>query len=154
MLPAFENFKVTAVPEFNIDELIISGKNEKQVLIVIQANNSLAKDLEQFLSKIMQAIGFKLNEDTLILKVKEGSSLSFAELSQKHQIQQVIVFGISPSKLGLNFHRRMYFPFQCGEFSFLFADDLNKIYEERQQGGKKMAGQLWNALKVMFSSEF
>jgi len=42
-------------------------------------------------------------------------------------------------------------PVQFGSTTFVLADSIADIFEERQAGGKEKSGQLWRTLKACFN---
>ena len=148
MVPLFENFKVYDLAG---DIKITPGAgDDKQILLIVQSEDRLSDELKQFLAKIVQAVDRNLDQDFWMLTISEATKLSFVDLVKDHNIQQTIVFGVQPGQLGININAPLYKPIHLSTNEFLFADDLQLIFEERQRGEKKMAGLLWQGLKMFF----
>lgn len=127
------------------------GENTKQTFIVFQQDERV-EELLQFLTKILAAVQLDLQKDVKLLAVEPQEQFSFIQLSKIFEIQKLLSFGISPNRMGINFQTIPYTISKHENRSFIFADDLKKILEERQQGGKRMSGELWKALKALFLS--
>ena len=69
---------------------------------------------------------------------------------KSQKISHAFFFGMQPKQVGLNGAIPLYHPIQLNNITFIFADELSAIYTERQEGGKKMSGALWNVLKSLF----
>ena len=149
MVPLFKNFKITNVPSGDFD-VEIMGDNQKQLLLVVQISDSFPDELDVFLEKIFQAAGVDPKRDAIILKLPADKEIPFALLKQRYDFKNVVVFGALKNNLGLNFTILPYQLTKLATIHFLFADNLNQIFQERQNGGKKMAAKLWKALKIMF----
>lgn len=106
--------------------------------------------LGDFLEKVLAAAGIRLSTDVLLIRLTKGEPFSFSQLSRRHGIRQVLIFGIEPGLLGLHFQLPLYQPVQLGPTTFLLAHNLADIHQERQQGGKEKAGLLWKALQILF----
>lgn len=148
--PEFLDFAIINVPESGDLSDQLYGQNRRNVLVVFQcdANN---EELEDFLGKILAAVQLDLKKDTALLKLTANQRFSFSGLRRTYDFKTVIAFGISAGRMGVQFTTPLYQPVQHEGTTFLFSDDLEKIYEERQAGGKKMSAALWKALKEIFS---
>ena len=125
------------------------GENQKGLLLITESQGK-EEELQSFLGKILGAVKFELQKDAYLLPLNPEENIHFDQLRKDLDISHVISFGIPPHQLGLNFRPAKYQPLTLGKFTFLFADPLTKIFEERQKGGKQMAGSLWQALKTLF----
>lgn len=145
----FFDFDILDLPENDNLTGRLSGENAKGILIVFQ-NAQNNEELLPFLEKILVAVQLNAPKDTLVLEITAQEKFSFLGLSQKLGFQYFISFGIEPERMGLYYENTLYQPLQYDNCTFLFADDLQKIFEERQQGGKRMSGELWKVLKSLF----
>ena len=145
----FNDFELFAVPERH--EFISRGQgaNEKGLILSWEAEENSEK-MEAFLGKILSALQLNLERDAFLLRLTPGAKLSFAGLREKQEIQHLVAFGIPPTRLGLHFEFSPYQAFQNEQITFLFADSLPEIYQERQEGGRQKSGALWNALQTIF----
>jgi len=110
------------------------------------------EDLQSFLEKVLQAVGYQLYEDTASIQVTSDQKLSLTQVLRVHSCAHVLLFGLSPQNLGIHLELPKYVPVRHGVQHYMLADDLEAIYEERQKGGKKMSAALWNMLKQMFTT--
>jgi hypothetical protein len=145
----FKDTNIFSLPETGKQHLDLLGNNQKAVLVVLRVKE-WNQELHTFLGKILGAVQLNLDEDTHCLNITNHPTISFSQLNQKQPYRQVICFGLKPEELGVNIHAQMYQPFVLSDVHWLFANDLQAIYEERQAGKKQMAGALWKALKDMF----
>lgn len=145
----FFDFDILDVPENNNQAGRLSGDNAKEILIVFQ-NMQDNEELLPFLEKILAAVQLNAQKDTLVLEITTQEKFSFLDLRQRLAFQHFIAFGIEPQTMGIHYENTLYQPVRYDNCTFLFADDLQKIFEERQQGGKRMSGELWKVLKSLF----
>lgn len=145
----FFDFVIVDVPENDDLTRRLSGENAKGVLIVFQ-NPRNNVELLPFLEKILATVQLNAQKDTFILEITDQEKFSFLDFRQKLAFQYFIAFGIAPERMGIHYESDLYQPIRYNDCTFLFADDLQKILEERQQGGKRMSGELWRVLKALF----
>jgi len=120
------------------------GRNQKHILVVYREDKG-KEELKQLLEKILTAAKFNVAEDVLLLNLPSKESFSFTALKGKVEIKEVLLFGVDPKLLGLNFDQAYYQPFEHLNCRYLFADDLSKISTNQQ-----LKGNLWNCLKEMY----
>jgi len=126
-----------------------TGENAKTVLVIFQTTEN-QEELKAFLGKVLSAVQLDFEKDTLSLAVEKEEKFSFIQLCQSFDIQILIAFGIAPQHLGLHFRTSPYDLIRHDQRNYVFVDDLQLIYEERQQGGKQMSGKLWHTLQSLF----
>ncbi len=148
--PTFLDFDLLDVPERDSVSAQMRGQNQKNVLIVFPCDES-KEELEAFLGKIFAAVQLDIKKDTIILNLTDRQRFSFIGTNQAQNFKTVIAFGIDAARMGVQFATPPYLPVQHEGTTFLFADDLEAIFEERQAGGKQMSGALWAALKEIFN---
>lgn len=146
----FFDFDIINVPDSSQLTARTIGKNEKGIFILFQDNQDNREELALFLEKILAAVQLNAQKDTLIMEITAAATISFIGLRQRFNFRYFICFGINPKQLGVQFETKPYQAIRHDGITFIFADDLQKIYEERQQGGKQMSGELWRVLKTMF----
>jgi hypothetical protein len=148
----FIDFKLFAV--FGLDESAPLGRggNRKGIAVVFEALEGETEPLREFLLRVFNALKLDLDEDALLLPIRPGERLNLQNLCRKYDIRFLISFGVSPNRLSMHVNEVKYHPFRLNERTFIFADDLSRIKEERDKGGKRMSGMLWEALQAMFSS--
>ena len=148
--PTFLDFDLLDVPERDSVSAQLRGQNQKKILIVFPCDES-KEELEAFLGKIFAAVQLDIKKDAILLKLTVRQRFSFIGVNQAHDFDKVIAFGIDAARMGVQFATPRYQPVQHEGITFLFADDLEAIFEERQAGGKQMSGALWAALKEIFN---
>lgn len=125
------------------------GQNMRKTLIIFQTKAAV-EELRSFLGKVLAAAQLDLSQDTLTLAIMPNEKFSFNNLCQYFDIQSLIAFGVKPESLGIHFQMAPYELLHHEGRHYVFVDDLQAIYEERQQGGKRMSGELWKILKTLF----
>lgn len=148
--PTFLDFDLLDVPERDSANAQMRGQNQKKILIVFPCAES-NEELEAFLGKIFAAVQLDIKKDATLLKLTAHQRFSFIGANQARDFEKVIAFGIDAARMGVQFATPHYQPVQHEGITFLFADDLEAIFAERQAGGKQMSGALWAALKDIFN---
>ncbi|MBL7779679.1 MAG: hypothetical protein JNM22_00590 [Saprospiraceae bacterium] len=98
-----------------------------------------------FLKKVLSAAQLDLERDTLFAIIPEGMPIDMAASLRIKPATHVLVFGISPTQLGLHVEARPFQPFSFYGTTWLFADALSALEPD-----KTKKGLLWTALKSMF----
>ena len=141
----FSDHQLFVVPETNNRQLPGSGENRKHLLVLYRKEEE-STSLKELLSKILAAAKFDIQQDVRLVELSSDETFSVSALRSKEVIKQVIILGLNPGQLGLHFTFEKYAPFPHTDCDFLIADPLSAINENRQ-----LKGQLWNAMKVLFS---
>lgn len=121
-----------------------SGSNQKSLLVVYNKDSATEANLE-LLAKILSAVKYNLAEDVLSLPISKGKMSSFIGLTTKERFEHVLVFGCSPTQIGLNFQVQKYTAMICNDCCFLFVDDLADIAKR-----KELKASLWQCLQKLF----
>ena len=145
----FKDFKIFAVPETNKLLKRLKGDNQSGVLIVWESVEE-SEEIEAFLAKILSAVQLDLKRDSSLIQLHPNEKMRFTQVKDKLSSKYLISFGIQPGRLGLHFENQPYQFIQHQDVTYLFADNLMEIYEERQAGGKQKSGALWKALQAIF----
>lgn len=138
---AILDFKVFSVQETEFSRC--SGENKKGLLLAL--SEPLTPALVEFLSKILKAIHYDLQQDTLSLPLTEGEAFWFSDLARKKDVQRAIFFGVSPKQAGLNLIALPYLPLTLLQKNLLFVEPLSTIEQNPDLKRK-----LWAALKEIF----
>lgn len=112
------------------------------VLALAESTNPANFD---FLSKVLSAAQLNLETDTLFAEIPDGETRILAPDLQEYRPQYILVFGLSPSDLGLSFEVQAYQILNFYGCTWLFADRLSTLEPD-----KVKKGQLWAALKQIF----
>ncbi len=131
---------------YPVDKVEISagkGLNKKGLLVAMAGTE--APELLAFLEKVLQAVGYDLQEDALSIWVTSAEPFWFKGLDQAAGFSHAIFFGIPPAQAGLNLQAQLYQPVSIADKTFLFADNLQKIQEN-----PPLKRPLWEALKTIF----
>ena len=126
-------------------DLKLWGSNQKQLIIVYRADNSPLD--KAFLTKILGAVHYDLQEDTTLIELNEGQNLSFQNISKRLTPRHLISLGVPPKDLGLNLTDQLYQQRNVENCCFLFTDKLSEIAAD-----KNKKGALWGCLQTMFIS--
>lgn len=116
------------------------GLFAKKILVLAAPDTHL-----DFLQKVLGAAQIDLKNDALLARFPKGVGGSLLQETNVKQAKRIIVFGHSPTLLGLHIQAPAYKVFEFSGVQWLFADELAAI--EPDQNRKKM---LWAALKEMF----
>ncbi len=140
----FLNFEIypNVIPTDKLN--FIYENNSKNTLIIIK--NANTTNLE-FLSKILTAIKFDIENDIILLEVPDNHQINFAELKKgiTTNIETVVLFGINPKQLDLQFKLPNYYKLSVNQINYLGAEDLSTIANNNSK--KK---ELWAALQILF----
>lgn len=129
------------------EAIMAQGSNKKGLMIFFDAPEEMHQELIGFMAKILKAIQLDLEQDTIFIHMKPDQSVKITELLQKNPSQQILIFGLPPRDLGIQFPLPPYIQVEHQGIHYLAADSLPAIFAERQTGGKKMSGQLWKAIQ-------
>ncbi len=89
-------------------------------------------------------------QEAYTIELTAGEAISLPRQPWLKSSSYVLIFGVQTHQLGLGFQLPAYQPIVFQGKTYLWSDALAAIAEERRQGGKKMSGQLWQALKTLF----
>lgn len=145
----FLDFKVFAAPEASAGKERCVGDGKKQVLVICQAAEA-NEALLDFLGRILGAVNLDPRRDVRLYTITPAKAISLSGIRRDFPFEKAILFGVEPGQAGLQFTPARYQPVELAGVRYLFADDLQEIYIERQQGKKKRAAALWNSLREMF----
>ncbi len=115
--------------------------NPKPVFIVLAKDERLHLS---FLDKILNAIGMDRTNDVMTFLHDKASVPIHNRVSQMDDAK-VLIFGIRPTELGINFSYKEYEPILFDNTEYLFSGSLEDLQSDKR---KKLA--LWNALQIMF----
>lgn len=149
MKQLFKHINLFSLPETEKQAFEGFGNDNKAILLILRVKE-WDQELKTFLGKILKAVDLDIEEDIYCINITNHSSISFSRLPGKNNYQNIICFGLAPTEIGLTVDCKMYQPFVLSNKNWLFAHNLQDIFEERQQGKKQMAGALWNAMKQLF----
>ncbi len=141
--PSFFTTNLYIVSDEKKSEFNLRGSNQKQLMIVYRADNTPLD--EDFLSKILGAVQYDLQQDTTLIELSEYQNFSFQIFSKTLNPRHFISLGLNPEELGLNLSSQLYQPLNTEDCSFLFVNNLAEI---KQDTNKKAA--LWGCLQSMF----
>ncbi len=138
----FFDFKIIELQDLTDLIAKLEGTIAKGVFVCYAASET---EYEAFLSKILSAINLDLKTEVLVLKETLETGFSFSQLQTQRGIKIALVFGYLPQHLGVQVNYQKYQPFIIKNCTFLFADKLAKISED-----KKLKTLLWKALQTVF----
>jgi hypothetical protein len=119
----------------------IKGSNHKGVLLVYDIDDN---DHLDFLSKILSAVQLDFDK-ILTLEMKGRETFKIPTIIDEIKIDTVIIFGLNPKQLCINFLNTRYKIEQMKGTKFLFADNLDTISND-----KELKKKLWLSLKELF----
>lgn len=150
MNPSFLDYPLYRVPDAPLPQDRTKGKGQKGIVLLYECKLAEEEVLSPFVDKILQAAKVDREQDALSIRITPGERISLHQLPDCQAMQYCLIFGVKPAQLGLNLQLPAYQPILFSDITFLRADALKSIWEERQEGGKKMSGQLWRALQQLF----
>lgn len=143
------DFDLYAKPERLLEATELSGQGQAGIFIAYAPGQASSNNLD-YLKKILGAAKIDLESDTYFVALSTEEQLQLDKRQFATDIKYILLFGVQPKQLSLNF---ILPPYQVklyqGE-TYLLVDALGLIQEERQAGNSKKAGALWLALKQMF----
>ena len=138
------DYKVFVAPDFSKIYSNISGDNKKGVLVINLDEDS--PEMVAFLQKILASAQLDLHADCLLLTAKSEEKFPpLVPFLKENAIKIVLVFGFSPTDLGMNINTPQYFITPFNNYSFLFSPKLSVINAsaDHKRG-------LWNCIKGLF----
>ena len=135
------DFEVFPLPDDT--HLSVKGENQKNIVVFYKKSEKEGDDLN-FLEKVLAAIQINTKKDICLVRLEKEQQTSLSALKGQHDINIVLLFGITTKQLGINFEIPNYHPFQLQDIQFLLADSLGSILKN---GQKKR--QLWESLKLL-----
>ena len=146
MKTGYLDYKVFVIPELSEISAMLSGENQKHILIGFTDENN--PEMDAFLDKILTAAKLHIPTDCLLLKRLGDEALpSFSQIFNKNTIDKAVLFGILPKDLGLKITPPQYLPIEFNNCTFLFIDNLSKI-----NNSPELKRDLWSCLKEIFKN--
>ncbi len=131
----------------NIPEILYLGKNEKNILLIVQDENAVFlpdNDLN-FLIDILKACKFSLS-DTALINFHQNKEINYQSLLDKFHPEFILLFGIEPKELDFPLQFPHFQVQQYNNQTYFSAPSLNKF--ESDTDLKKL---LWAGLQKLFS---
>lgn len=140
----FMDFSLYNLPDVNDSSLVFHGDGKKKVMVIANEND-VENDLE-FLRNVLSPLG--LQEQDVFLLITLKPALSFTELCQNYDFNNLVLFGLTPLQIGLQVQAKLYHPLNISKKQIMFVDGVELFMEEKAKGGTRpKAKQLWVALK-------
>lgn len=131
------------------NEVASVNSSEAELLVIYLGG----EDRKQFLFNVLKAAGYTDPDVEVVLVALEPDTpfdLSTLLLRQSKKTQKIMIFGLQPKVLGLHFNLGKYFPAEVNGYTFLLADDLLTIRDEKAAGSAQKAGALWKSVKAAY----
>ena len=124
------------------------GGNKKHCLIVVHTTGFayLPDDVLDFLTKILSAIQYTLNDVAIINMAI--TSVSYEQAVEIWNPTSILLFGIDPVQMGMPVNSPMYKAQQVGGIMCLYSNSLGECMES-----KELKAQLWQCLKSIFLNQ-
>lgn len=135
---------VFQVDDFDKFELRISGKNQKNCLVIV-SGAGFNEENHAFLAKIFSAVQFDLENDIMLYTWDQTDKTSLVQIMARLPFSTCILFGISPLTLGLKMQIEPWKIIQLSTFSLLYCEPLSKIATDQV-----MKKNLWENLKQLW----
>lgn len=140
----FKHIKLYDLPLSLNEEIPFKGNLNSSILVIIQEN--CTPEVKDYLGKILSSVNLDSNKDVTIIQLNTHSNLRLSKLPY----EKILVFGISPKRLGFFIQPELYDIVKIGSQKLIFSNDLNDIFLEKVKKERKMASLLWNSLKELF----
>ncbi|MEO0043855.1 MAG: hypothetical protein RL329_3303 [Bacteroidota bacterium] len=122
----------------------LSGNGQKGILIVV-LEEGLPEGIA-FLKKILGSIRVSLETDALLFRAAPHGVLpTVAQIRGVAPIHRVLIFGVSPQRMGFSFEYPMYKRLILNECTYIFADRLSLL-----EPNKQAKNDLWKQLQGLF----
>lgn len=124
-----------------------AGENSKGVMVIAQTGEGMNTGDPGLLNKILHSVQLDSTKDVLLLEAESTLRFSLAAVCKASGSHTVLVFGCTPSQLGMQFRIEKYLPFSINGIKGVWADPLHELENARE---KKNA--LWKAMQTLFQS--
>ena len=149
MNTTFFNFELFQIADKLEYAKIAYGNPKAAYLILLQSGEHWDEQIKPFLEKVLKAIQIQLDQDTVFINLSPDQQLNISSVKRHFAPKKILIFGIPPKTLGIQFPMPAYQVIEHQNCQFLWADNIEVIYEERQNGGKAMSAQLWKSLQQL-----
>lgn len=150
----FIDFQLVDLPELKDSLAYLSERKVnledpdtgRQLLILYEQGGDT-----DFLKGVLNACGYEDPENQAwLVPWPIDRRLDLTTLQSHLGSDMVLLFGQSMVSLGLHLNLATYTPLSLGETTYLKADALNTIRDEKLEGKPQKAAALWQALKTRF----
>lgn len=124
------------------------GGNAKSTCVVVEENKT-SEGVSPLLQKILAAVHLDTSKDILLYNVPKGSSFMLSNVWNEHSISYILIFGIPPQELGVNFDIAPYQPLTFQNKTFVWCHNIDTLENGHQ--AKQLKMDLWHCLKKVFS---
>jgi ssRNA-specific RNase YbeY (16S rRNA maturation enzyme) len=123
----------------------VHGESQRSYWIILSKSEEDNQSLQDFLSKILKALGLDIHRDTYQIIADDSHSLYLSkQLRNLDEPKIIISFGFKPEEIGLSIAHLPYQLLQLRDHKFLFCDLLDHIQND---ANKKRA--LWETLQLL-----
>ncbi len=149
----FYDFALYPLPGLAAIRNSIKGEGQRSIFIIYRSSEDQAATLEGFLNSIFNAAAVNLPKDAYLLNLPNNQRVLITDLYKEFAIDTIFAFGIRPAEIGIQAQFPSYLPVEIDQKTYLFADDIARIHEERQQKGTQLSGALWKAIRQLFKKQ-
>ena len=121
------------------------GDHQKGLLIFLRQADE-AQHLA-FLTKILSAIKYQLDQDCCRYVLADHHQLAIHSVPQLADARHILLFGISPQQLGLQFECPFYEPITIAQRTYLQSHSLESLQAPEHKAWKVA---LWQCLQQIF----
>jgi len=142
-----EHNKQSKTKSLNTADPVFLGKNQKNILVIVQEENAvyLPDETLNFLIGILGACKLSLS-DTALINFSRNNGINYKILQEKFKPGIILFFGIEPSMLEFPLQFPHYQLQSYNKQTYLSAPALELLAADKQE---KL--QLWACLKKLFS---
>lgn len=123
----------------------MEGNQASELVVIVKKADIENSTHKEMLIKLLQAVKCPLPDGVSVMILGENQSINIHILLTHDAMKRIIVFGISPKNMGIFANVRAYMPTLIGEQKWLFSENLDTIYSQKEK-----KGMLWAALQVFF----
>lgn len=143
------NIEPNGILDFEVypfkENLLAEGQGKNRKGLFVACAGAAEPAAVELLSKMLQAAGFDMAEDALVLWMATPQPFPFSALRNEAGFSNALFFGIGPKQAGLMLHTKPYEPLTLGPVSYLFSASLADI-----QANPALKRPLWEGMKAMF----
>ncbi|MBK8503626.1 MAG: hypothetical protein IPL46_16300 [Saprospiraceae bacterium] len=137
-----------AIPIYHLPSaapIKVLGESQKSYWIILSTSEEVNPLLQDFLSKILKALGLDMHLDTYRIITDDSDGVYLSKLLGHLEDPKIIIsFGFTPSEIGLSIAHLPYQLLNLKHHRFLFCDLLDSVQNDPN---KKRA--LWETLQLL-----
>ncbi|MCF8247666.1 MAG: hypothetical protein K9J37_21530 [Saprospiraceae bacterium] len=143
------NSQASGIFDFEVfplnDNLALEGQGNNQKGLFVAIAGAETPNDKELLTKMLQAAGFDMAEDTKVFWITTQQPFSFSSLRNELGFSNALFFGIAPKQAGLMLDAKPNQPLTLSGVTYLFTASLTDIL-----ANPTLKRPLWEGMKEMF----